>query len=498
MPHAQSGHSETIGVGFVGAGRIADLQCIGWIEHRHGRIAAVCDPNDETRQRRAAQWGATPYPDLESLLADESIDAVEILTPHYLHVDQAIASLQAGKHVSLQKPPAVSLEDYDRLFDEVVKARDKFGVQFRVFENFMWYPPHVLARKMTDEGEIGDVLSVRILTASGRQGAGEGWFLSPESSAWRLNPSLAGYGWATFDHGFHCFQMGRFFEVIASLGPEVRSKYYVSDDRMEIRGSKGVIWTNQCQGRLLEQAPVANCGASTQYPITYSCRYDPGGKHLTRPPSSTRKPRRYFAGFYSVLARIAEKGEIGHARRRLLADSSGRLLELGAGTGENFKHYPPMVTFAVLTEPDEAMLGHLRSRFRRKTSGPQHSIVRAAAEHLPFLDESFDTVVATLTLCSVDDVPAVLSEVLRVLVPGGRLLVFEHQLSPDKRVAAWQRRLDRPWGFFAGGCHLDRPTEDLIERAGFEAQDVESLNLKITLPVVKHHVFGSYRKPSAG
>lgn len=283
-----------IRVGFVGGGRIADLQCLGWMQHPRGEIHSVFDPDEATLDQRARDWDAKPCKTLEDLLADESLDAVEIVSPHHLHIDQAIAALEAGKHVSLQKPPATSLEEYDRLYP-VVAASEK---QFRVFENFMWYPPHVLAKRLVEEGEIGDVLSVRLLTASGKQGTEQGWYISPSSTKWRLDPALAGAGWATFDHGFHCFQMGRFFvdddvetvhafinhrdlpgggvidipaliswkykgpprlgswEVIPSFGLEVRSKYYVSDDRMEIRGSNGVIWANQCQGRLLEEAPL--------------------------------------------------------------------------------------------------------------------------------------------------------------------------------------------------------------------------------------------------
>lgn len=283
--------------GFVGGGRIADLQAIGWLEHPKAEIAAICDPVEEIRERRAAQWSATPYARLEDLLDDDSIDVVEILTPHHLHVEQAIAALEAGKHVSLQKPPATSLEEFDRLYGPVAEAA-RNGIQFRVFENFMWYPPHVFARRLIDEGEVGEVLSVRLITAAGKQGRGRGWHIPASAHAWRLDPSLAGGGMATFDHGYHCFQMGRMFvddpveavhafinfvelpgggmidvpalvtwryagmprfgswEVIASLGLDIRSEYYVSDDRTEIRGSKGIIWINQCQGRLMEEAPV--------------------------------------------------------------------------------------------------------------------------------------------------------------------------------------------------------------------------------------------------
>lgn len=297
MSEKKNTSREILRAGFVGGGRIADLQAIGWLEHPDAAIGAICDLNEAVRSARASEWGAKPYADFDEMLADDSIDVVEILTPHHLHVDQAIAALEAGKHVSLQKPPATSLDDYDRLYGPVEAAAEK-GVQFRVFENFMWYPPHVLARKLIDEGEIGDVLSVRLITAAGKQGSGQGWHIPPEAHAWRLDPSLAGGGMATFDHGYHCFHMGRMFiddpvetvhafinvielpgggmidapamitwrysgmprygswEVIASLGLDVRSDYYVSDDRMEIRGSKGIIWVNQCQGRLLEEAPV--------------------------------------------------------------------------------------------------------------------------------------------------------------------------------------------------------------------------------------------------
>jgi predicted dehydrogenase len=281
-------------VGFVGGGRIAELQCLGWREHPQAEIAAICDPDPVVRARRAAEWGARPYARLEEMLGDDGIDAVEILTPHQLHAEQAIAALAAGKHVSLQKPPARDLAELDRVAAAARSARGSF----RVFENFMWYPPHRLARELVEAGEIGDVLSVRILTAAGRLGAGQGWEVPPESTRWRADPALCGGGMITFDHGYHCFQLGRLYvpdpvetvhafinlvtlpggglvdapaiitwryagmprfgswEVVASLELDVRSQYYVSDDRLELRGSKGVIWVNRCTGKLLEEPPV--------------------------------------------------------------------------------------------------------------------------------------------------------------------------------------------------------------------------------------------------
>jgi predicted dehydrogenase len=287
--------SDRVRVGIVGGGRNADLNVIGWLEHPAGEVTAVCDVDEATRTRRAAEWGCKAYANLDEMLADPRVDAVEILTPHHLHMPHAIAALRAGKHVSLQKPPTRSLAE----FDAVAAAAAEAGTTFKVYENFMFYPPHVLARSLIDAGEIGDVLSVRIITAAGRIGTGQGWDVPAASNAWRIDPSLCGGGMMTFDHGFHCFQMGRFFvdhpidtvhafinvfdlgdgrqldmpaliswryacqpprfgswEVIASLGLDVVSKYYVSDDRIEIRGSSGILWINRCCGELLAEPPV--------------------------------------------------------------------------------------------------------------------------------------------------------------------------------------------------------------------------------------------------
>lgn len=286
--------TDVLRVGIVGGGRIADLNALGWLEHPQARIAAVCDVDPAVRERRAAEWGCRAHPNLEDLLGDPEVDAVEILTPHHLHADQAVAALEAGKHVSLQKPPTLTLEEYDR----VAAAAESADTTFRVYENFMHYPPHVLARRLVDEGEIGEVLSVRIVTAGGRLGAGEGWEVPVESNMWRVDPRLCGGGMITFDHGFHCFQLGRMFvddpvevvhafinrvdlgggleldvpalvswryagaprlgswEVIGSLDLDVASDYYVSDDRLEIRGNRGIVWVNRCSGKLLQEPPL--------------------------------------------------------------------------------------------------------------------------------------------------------------------------------------------------------------------------------------------------
>lgn len=285
---------EPLRVGLVGCGRIADLQCLGYLDHPAARIHAVCDTDVSLARVRAEQWGAAQvYSDLDALLADPDVDAVEILTPHHLHEAHATAALQAGKHVSLQKPPTRTLEELDRL----ARVAQESGRVFRVFENFMFYPPHLKAKQLIDEGAIGEPLSIRLKTASGR--FTDGWEVTANSQGWRMNTETCGGGATTFDHGYHCFNMGRFFmpeevdrvhafvhwtelapdqkidgpaliswryrgavprfgswEVIASLGMRVRSDYYASDDRIELHGSEGIIWVNRCTGKLLDEPSV--------------------------------------------------------------------------------------------------------------------------------------------------------------------------------------------------------------------------------------------------
>jgi len=280
-----------LGIGFVGCGRIADLQCLGYLAHPRAEIRAVCDLDEGLAHRRAEAWGAERvYTELDALLADPAIDVVEILTPHHLHEAQAAAALRSGKHVSLQKPPTRTLEELDRL----ARAAEASGRTLRVFENFMFYPPHVRARELVESGAIGEPLSIRLKTAAGR--FGDGWEITPQTQAWRMNAETCGGGATTFDHGYHCFNMARFFmpeevervhafihwtelgseqridgpaliswkyagdvprygswEVIASLGMRVRSDYYASDDRLELHGSEGILWVNRCTGRLLDE-----------------------------------------------------------------------------------------------------------------------------------------------------------------------------------------------------------------------------------------------------
>ena len=173
---------------------------------------------------------------------------------------------------------------------------------------------------------------------------------------------------------------------------------------------------------------------------------------------------RVAAASYDRMTESSERAGLAAERTALLADVQGRVLEVGAGTGRNVPHYPhgAEVTY---TEPDRHMANRLRARGK--------SVVHAIVEELPFPDDSFDTVVSTLVLCTVRDVPAALAEIRRVLAPGGRLLFIEHvRGEPGTPLERWQDRLNRPWRVVARGCNCNRDLVSEIEAAGFAPEGV--------------------------
>lgn len=145
-------------------------------------------------------------------------------------------------------------------------------------------------------------------------------------------------------------------------------------------------------------------------------------------------------------------------RRDQLAGVEGEVLEIGVGTGLNLPHYPERVRRIVTVDPNTGMNKKLQRRIDQ--TGIQVDKRVISSEELPFDEETFDCVVSTITLCSIPDVTRAMSELYRVLRPGGRILFLEHGISPDARVAKWQRRLDWIQKRFADGCtlRLDVPT----------------------------------------
>jgi ubiquinone/menaquinone biosynthesis C-methylase UbiE len=169
---------------------------------------------------------------------------------------------------------------------------------------------------------------------------------------------------------------------------------------------------------------------------------------------------RLGARIYDPFLALGERRGMATWRAELLAQASGRVLELGAGTGLNLPHYTDAVQELVVSEPDAAMSRRLRRRVAR--AGSAAVVVAAPAERLPFDDASFDTVVSTMVLCTVTDARAAVREVRRVLRPDGRLLFIEHVRADSAQLARWQDRLARPWRAFAMGCRANQPTLELL------------------------------------
>jgi ubiquinone/menaquinone biosynthesis C-methylase UbiE len=180
-------------------------------------------------------------------------------------------------------------------------------------------------------------------------------------------------------------------------------------------------------------------------------------------------------------------------RRELLTQARGRVLELGAGTGLNLDHYLQSIESLTMVEPDPHMTKQLRQKLADSGRAAEISVVEAPGEDLPFPDDSFDTVVVTLVLCTVPDQAASLAEIKRVLAPGGQLLFLEHVRAHDDGLAKWQDRLEGPWKFLADGCRCNRDTVSAIDAAGFQLGDVKSGELPKLPALVRPLVTGSAR-----
>ena len=204
-----------------------------------------------------------------------------------------------------------------------------------------------------------------------------------------------------------------------------------------------------------------------------------------------------FAAVYDRLMAGTEKGGLDQMRAGLVREASGRTLEIGAGTGHNLSHYTDAVTELVLTEPDPHMARRLRDRLERDPPAPGSvEVIETSAEDLPFDDGSFDTAVATLVFCTVEDPARAAGEARRVLVEGGELLFIEHVRSQRPRLARWQDRIERPWGWFAGGCHPNRVTDDTLASAGFWIEQLERGKLPKAPPPARPLIRGVARRPT--
>ncbi|HXF30130.1 MAG TPA: class I SAM-dependent methyltransferase [Solirubrobacterales bacterium] len=213
----------------------------------------------------------------------------------------------------------------------------------------------------------------------------------------------------------------------------------------------------------------------------------------TSPPPHPHPPvevvdSRLGAALYNPFLWGAEKLGMARRRRELLAQARGAVLEIGAGTGLNLRHYPAGLDQLVLAEPGERMGAHID--LDRAPAGVPVRLEQAPAEYLPFEDASFDTVVSTLVLCTVGDPRRAVAEVARVLRPEGCLLFLEHVRAEQPWRRALQRRSVRPWAAFADGCQCDRETLATIE-AQMRITSIDRGSWRGMPAIVKPLVWGS-------
>jgi predicted dehydrogenase len=299
-----------IRVGIVGCGRISDLHELGYQERDDSRIIAVCDVKKGRAREKARVWGVDRiYSDYQQLLADTEVDLVELLVPHHLHAAMTIAACEAGKHVSVQKPMALNVGEADSM----IRAAAQAGVVLRVFENFVFYPPHVRVKEMIDAGEIGEPQMIRMHVGTGKSETG--WKVPLSSWLWRMNEATCGGGPLVFDHGYHLFSlahhlMGEVERVYAWMDKSpvgggiprraaevdapatimfqfksprrygvldfthtpamaMESIYYSDDDRVEVIGDRGILFINRCTARTVDLPPLMlfRDGVTREIPI---------------------------------------------------------------------------------------------------------------------------------------------------------------------------------------------------------------------------------------
>jgi ubiquinone/menaquinone biosynthesis C-methylase UbiE len=203
-----------------------------------------------------------------------------------------------------------------------------------------------------------------------------------------------------------------------------------------------------------------------------------------------------FARVYARIGAAAEKKGGAELRDETLAGLTGRAIEVGAGTGLNFRHYPSTVTEVLAVEPEPLLR---RMATAEATSSPvQIEVVDGVADALPADDASVDAGVASLVLCSVPDQALALAELFRVIRPGGELRFYEHVRANSSGFARFQRTVDVFHPLLGGGCHVDRDTLGAIENVGFVVEKVRRFRFTPCFldQAIAPHVIGTARRPS--
>ena len=196
--------------------------------------------------------------------------------------------------------------------------------------------------------------------------------------------------------------------------------------------------------------------------------------------NTTDTPRPRFARLYPALAERADRRGAAEHRRRLLDGLHGRVIEVGAGSGLNFAHYPATVTDVIAVDPEPTLRSLAQDAARN--APVRVSVQAGVADSLPLGDGEMDAAVASLVLCSVPDQQTALAELHRVLRPGGELRFYEHVIPLHHPKRALLQLLDRSglWPAIAGGCHPARDTQAAIAAAGFTIERCERLHFRAT------------------
>lgn len=343
-------------VGIIGTGRISDLHALEYLENEHAEIVAVADTNRDLATQRGTAWGVPDehiFASYQDLLGLPEVDLVEILLPHHLHYQATLDAAAAGKNISVQKPMAVNVQEAD----EMIAAAKKAGVILKVFENFIFYPPVLKAKELIDAGEIGTPLTIRIKSNSAT--SPNSWKVPAYAQAWRFNPEECGGGPLVFDDGHHKFSLGWYFmgmaeevhawigatrveygyldspaivswkfpgnrygslEVVNSPDMVLDTRHYAQDDRIEITGTRGVIWVTRGHGKMMDVPPVilyrdgqmtgySDMPTGWEYSFIYSTRHFITAYLKGEPPILTGEQGRDILRFALAAQESARTGQ---------------------------------------------------------------------------------------------------------------------------------------------------------------------------------------------
>ena len=308
---------DSVRLAIVGCGTISVMNGPGYVMDERCEVAALCDPMRERAETRAREWGIAPkiYTRYEEVLDDPDIDALELLTPTPLHAGQVVNALEAGKHVSCQKPICNSLDELETMAAAVARAK----TMFRVTENLLHYPPLVKAKELLHSGAIGEPSLVRFRVIRGRGTIGRAITIEPDSQVWRRDPS-SNTGGFLFDGAWHMYSVAMdwlgppervlgmmtttedFWEELPSTvvwkmknsqcqavfqfllaDMPMRNNYVASDEFYELQGSEGLLWVTARNGYLDMPSLVLHRGAETtgiDTPTDWKDGFDGAASHF--------------------------------------------------------------------------------------------------------------------------------------------------------------------------------------------------------------------------